>query len=153
MPDKFLNKYRIPSTRAAWWDYSQNGIYFITICTAHREHYFGEIAVETPNLGVSVPIANESTIKTPSLGVSTISENGENGGKNEQWKPGMLGVIINQYKRICTIHICHILSGFAWQSRFYDHIIRNEMEFSRISTYILNNLLNWKDDKFSNQQP
>jgi REP element-mobilizing transposase RayT len=41
--DKFQNKYRIPSARAQWWDYANAGAYFITICTAHRVHYFGEI--------------------------------------------------------------------------------------------------------------
>ena len=40
---KYQNKYRIPSSRAAFWDYSQNGAYFITICTKHRVHYFGDI--------------------------------------------------------------------------------------------------------------
>lgn len=41
--DKFRNKYRIPSARAPWRDYSANGRYFITLCSAHREHLFGEI--------------------------------------------------------------------------------------------------------------
>lgn len=38
----FQNKYRILSARAAWHDYSC-GIYFVTICTVGRKHYFGEI--------------------------------------------------------------------------------------------------------------
>ncbi len=41
---KYQNKYRIPSARAQWWDYGWNGAYFITICTAGRKHFFGEIA-------------------------------------------------------------------------------------------------------------
>lgn len=40
---KYLNKYRVESARAAWWDYGSPGAYFITICTADRKHYFGEI--------------------------------------------------------------------------------------------------------------
>jgi REP element-mobilizing transposase RayT len=40
--DKFQHKYRIASARAPWHDYN-DGVYFITICTAHRKHYFGEI--------------------------------------------------------------------------------------------------------------
>lgn len=40
--DRYKNKYRIPSTRAYWHDYN-NGMYFITICTANRDHFFGEI--------------------------------------------------------------------------------------------------------------
>lgn len=43
MSDKFQNQYRIPSARADWWDYGWNAAYFVTICTAHRECYFGEI--------------------------------------------------------------------------------------------------------------
>jgi REP element-mobilizing transposase RayT len=39
---KFQNKYRISSARAYWHDYN-GGLYFITICTAGKEQYFGEI--------------------------------------------------------------------------------------------------------------
>jgi len=42
-PDKFQNKYRIPSARATWWNYGWNGAYFITICTANMRHLFGDI--------------------------------------------------------------------------------------------------------------
>ena len=38
----------------------------------------------------------------------------------------------------------------AWQSRFYDRIIRNETELNHISEYIILNPQNWKtDDYFS----
>ena len=40
---KFKNKYRTESIRLKNWDYSQNGIYFITICTKDRIDYFGKI--------------------------------------------------------------------------------------------------------------
>ena len=43
--DKFLNKFRIPSARAKGHG-DDGGICFITICTAGRKHFFGEI-VET----------------------------------------------------------------------------------------------------------
>jgi len=39
---KFRGKYRIESTRATWWDYNNDGTYFITFCTHNRGHYFGE---------------------------------------------------------------------------------------------------------------
>ncbi|OFX75937.1 MAG: hypothetical protein A2X12_08215 [Bacteroidetes bacterium GWE2_29_8] len=44
--DKFQNKYRIPSNRKPNWDYSANGIYFLTIVTQNRECNLGKI-VET----------------------------------------------------------------------------------------------------------
>ncbi len=40
--EKFMNKYRIPSSRAQWHEYN-GGKYFVTICTKDRVHYFGEI--------------------------------------------------------------------------------------------------------------
>jgi len=39
-------------------------------------------------------------------------------------------------------------SGFGWQSRFHDHIIRNEEEYQRIANYIDNNPANWGEDKY-----
>lgn len=50
MDDKFQNKYRIPSNRLQGFDYSSHGLYFVTICTKDRIHYFGNISpVETDN--------------------------------------------------------------------------------------------------------
>ena len=43
MSDNFQDKYRIPSARWQKWDYSWNGAYFITICTAGRDCDFGRI--------------------------------------------------------------------------------------------------------------
>ena len=40
--DLFQNRFLIPSARAAWHNYD-GGMYFVTICTGGREHYFGEI--------------------------------------------------------------------------------------------------------------
>lgn len=220
MPDKFQNKYRISSARLQHWDYGSNAIYFVTICTQNREHYFGEIAdgkmnlsdtgkmadrfwFEIPNhfsfvqLGEFVVMPNHvhgiiiidkpinpgnndfvemggdvsiddvrnggvddgAIVETPNLGVSTVAtnhvainnpptNNGKTNTASAKWKPGILGSIVNQYKRICTINARKINPGFSWQSRFHDHIIRNHQSFQRISNYIINNPVNWRDDKF-----
>ncbi len=72
MSDKFQNKYRIPSARADWWNYGWNAAYFVTICTAHREHYFGEIVtgnnVETGHCPVSTNPTN------PAMQLSEIGQ-------------------------------------------------------------------------------
>lgn len=36
---------------------------------------------------------------------------------------------------------------FQWQSRFHEHIIRNEPELNKIREYIINNPLNWETDE------
>lgn len=45
MTHLYQNKYRIPSARLPTWNYGNEGMYFVTICTAQRQHYFGEINV------------------------------------------------------------------------------------------------------------
>ena len=89
-------------------------------------------------------------VGAPNLGVPTNQPTAP-GGKNEKWKPGILGVVINQYKRVCTIDARVICGNFSWQSNFHDHIIRNDELFQRIADYIRNNITNWKEDKFYNK--
>ena len=48
MSDKFKITYRIKSDRLAGYDYRNEGLYFVTICTKNKFHYFGEI--ENSNL-------------------------------------------------------------------------------------------------------
>src|SRR5579863_755832 len=47
MNELFKNKYRITSARLQSWNYANEGMYFITICTTRRECYFGEIIEKT----------------------------------------------------------------------------------------------------------
>lgn len=54
-----------------------------------------------------------------------------------------LASIIRGYKSAVTVGARKIIPGFAWQPRFYDHIIRNETELNRIREYIANNPQNW----------
>ncbi len=42
----FDNKYRVESTRLKHWDYANNGMYFVTICTDDKIRHFGEIIDE-----------------------------------------------------------------------------------------------------------
>jgi REP element-mobilizing transposase RayT len=61
-----------------------------------------------------------------------------------------LASIIRGYKSSVTTYAHkNGIDDFAWQSRFYDHIIRNEKSFNNISEYIINNPMNWKNDKFN----
>lgn len=44
--EKYQNKYRNASARAQWWDYSANGLYYITACTKERKCTLGRITNE-----------------------------------------------------------------------------------------------------------
>ena len=66
-------------------------------------------------------------------------------------KPGSLAAIIRSYKSAVTRHGNRPGFPFAWQTRFHDHIIRNDGEFDRIRQYIINNPQQWENDKFYDQ--
>ena len=105
------------------------------------DHIHGIIIINKPNNAATTP--DLRGVETPKLGASTSKT--KRGGKNERWKPNTLGSIINQYKRICTINARKINPKWKWQSRFHDHIIRDNASFLRIRQYIIDNPLNWKE--------
>jgi len=85
-------------------------------------------------------ITSEDHVETPRRGVSTED--------NRSWKPGCLGAIGNQFKGACTRRIRNDLNpAFAWQPRFYDHIIRTERDLDNLRWYILRNPKNCRNDE------
>ena len=229
MTDKFQNKYRIPSTRAQWWNYGNAAAYFITICTHNREHYFGKIENGIMILNDIGKTAHEEWLKTPELrpdmnlilgefvvmpnhfhAIIIIGENQYNGGGGRvgdgdgdgvgdgdgdgdgvgdgdgdgvgdgdgdgdgrdamhrvstgittgitagtanKFAPQSknLASIVRGFKSSVTTQAKK--SGhenFAWQTRFHDHIIRDQKSFDMISNYIADNPKKWTNDTFYN---
>jgi len=60
-----------------------------------------------------------------------------------------LASIVRGYKVGVTTNARQIDPDFAWQARYWDHIVRNEKEFQRITQYIINNPQKWEDDKLN----
>jgi REP element-mobilizing transposase RayT len=193
----FQEKYRIASARLPNWDYTQDGYYFVTICTRDHGDYLGRIEKETVVLSkighiahccwqeigghfdhvvlddfvimpdhihgiviINYPIGCEPTsINDPrrdainrvsTVSRSTVSQQTTSrpvGGctqtNNPMLHPKSLSSIMRWYKGRCTfeIHKQHPDTSFAWQPRFYDHIIRNEKELHKIRLYIRHNPL------------
>lgn len=200
MAKKYQNKYRIASARLKKWNYANSASYFITICTANREHYFGEISNKKMNLSVLGKIVEQEWIKTIdirpdmnlSLGefvvmpnhfhgiifigenkynrnctdamrdhcrdamhgvstmrcVSTTTETETNTGNKFGPQSKNLASIVRGFKSAVTTWARKNNITFNWQSRYHDHIIRNQNEYNRIANYILNNPANWQEDKF-----
>ena len=63
--------------------------------------------------------------------------------KNEQ-NVLTISRILKQYKGTVTKQIGYPI----WQKSYYEHVIRNELEYYKIKEYIQNNILNWKEDKY-----
>ncbi|MBQ2589716.1 MAG: hypothetical protein II576_10745 [Prevotella sp.] len=59
-----------------------------------------------------------------------------------------LSVVLRQFKQSITRYAHENNIDFAWQTRFHDHIIRDNDEMNGITNYIENNVANWKQDKF-----
>ncbi|MBU0647668.1 transposase [Patescibacteria group bacterium] len=55
----YKNKYRIKTTRLQGWDYADPGLYFITICTYKKIHYFGHVKNKKMILNNAGCIAHE----------------------------------------------------------------------------------------------
>jgi len=158
------------SVRLRGYDYSQEGIYFITVCVKNMVCSFGDVQDgkmvlnETGKLAEQflldmnrhfpVALIEEFIVMPNHIHLililnregerpePTVSQFGQPVG-------GSVSVIIDQYKssvkRWCNNN-GH--SNFEWQTRFYDHIIRNEMSHQRIVEYIRQNPQKWDNDKF-----
>lgn len=65
-------------------------------------------------------------------------------------KSNSLSTIIRSYRSAVTRHVRLICPNFIWQPRFYDHIIRNQKSYNKISEYILNK---WEGEKYHSNPP
>jgi len=208
--ERFQNRYRIPSARAEWYDYDE-GVYFITICTEGREHFFGEISNHEMHLSQIGEYADEclknvlrhnpyatiptyvimpdhihlivvidgkvtvgtdgtvtvETVHAPSLqpqpflqpqpSPSQPQSQSPTQSQQHRWKnkivddkmqkishrKNKLSFAIGNFKSAVTKYAHAKQIPFAWQTRFYDHIICDDEELKRCITYIENNVPNW----------
>ncbi|MCF8363469.1 MAG: hypothetical protein K9G70_12695 [Prolixibacteraceae bacterium] len=107
-------------------------------------HVHGIVIINKSNDGCNgVETQNFASLQTPPQAMETPKNQFGPQSKN-------LASIIRGFKIGVTKNARQINPGFAWQSRFHDHIIRDEKSFQRIQQYILNNPLNWDTDKFNN---
>jgi len=63
--------------------------------------------------------------------------------------PNTVGSIVNQIKSKVTKEVRKNTNIYdVWQKNYYEHIIRNEEEYNKISEYIKNNPTKWDEDKY-----
>jgi len=177
MAKLYKNKYRSDTVRFSNWDYTNAAYYYITICTKEREYFFGDIEdtrLKFSEAGVvaernwkSIPIhfpnvyLDEYIIMPNHLhGIIVIEESTNRRDeaclvstvKRISPKPGSIPTIIGSYKSACTKEISRSHPNFAWQPRFYEHIVRTEKSLDTIRQYIRNNPLKWKIDKYNKKR-
>ena len=117
-------------------------------------HMHGILIIDNPTIVQTRLIASLSDLQSPTPestsennSTPTTKTGGITGDKNPMFHEN-ISRIIRWYKGRCSFEIRKIHSDFGWQSRFYDHIIRNSASYENIQNYISNNPQNWIKDKF-----
>ena len=123
-----------------------------------------ESVIETSYHGVSEPIINyeppiDSFVETSYHGVSgrpidsfetphcdvSTKETKNAQMQNIANRCGKLSHIISRFKFVVTRFARAKQPYFAWQTRYYDRIIRDQDEMNRIAIYIENNVAKWNE--------
>ena len=136
--------------RLRYYDYSEEGLYFITICTKNREQLLGKITEENQIKLTKVGTIVEKSIRNLERIYSNITIDEYVVMPNHihiiiiinEKNDLTISRIINQYKGGITKKIGYPI----WQKLFYEHIIRNANEYYKIKQDIQSNIANWKED-------
>jgi REP-associated tyrosine transposase len=161
-------KYRKPN-RLKYYDYSNGGWYYITICTQDHKNLFGKIIKDKMILNNSGKIVDECWKKIAQLHknieldfyvimpnhihgiiiINYVIEDAKFASSTYDRTKMQLSKLIQQFKRSVTLRIKAVKPGlkFKWQRSFYDRIIRNEKELFNIRKYIQQNPLKWNLEK------
>lgn len=149
------------------FDYSQNGAYFITICTRGKQKIFWiddksqnsvgadiirphdklndldlivECAIEQITEYYPNTMIDKYVIMPNHVHILMRIENDEFNGRIIS--APTISIIIGQMKRWVSKQIAYPI----WQKSFHDHVIRNEADYQRIWQYIDTNPVKWELD-------
>ena len=167
-------KHHRRSLRLPGYDYSSGGAYYVTICTRGRDNLFGDVTdageMVLSSLGQQVRdewMLSEAMRKEIVLGPFQVMPNHLHGSffiENENYqqfepkrqttfpkgrKPRSVSSFIGGFKASVSKYenYIHGTVGIStWQPNFYEHIIRNEADYLRITEYISTNPQRWLFD-------
>jgi len=148
------------------FDYSQDGYYFVTICTRARKDFFGDIKEGKIGLNRYGEIVNQCwrdlARHYPNCSLDSFAimpnhvhgiiviDNGDLVGNGLKPFPTRgLSEIIRGFKTFSSRKIneeIKIDNKFRWQKSFHDHIIRNDKSLENLMQYIMYNPLKWELD-------
>lgn len=167
----YRKRYRIESTRHPAWNYGNAGWYYVTICTADHERFFGEVVdgemrysregrlacrelalipTHFPNVRIDtfqvMPDHLHAIIVIEQSLSSLPNEPPDAGTAMSRISPrcGSLPTIIRSFKGAMTrLSRRGGRPDFAWQERYHDRIIRSERALDNIRQYIRDNPARW----------
>ena len=154
------------------YDYSQNGAYFITICTKDKAHTLGTVAHAHVRLTRYGEAVDETIRAIPEVYPNVILEHYvvmpnhihlllhlENGppGCAAPTDVPVVGAEHRPARRASVPQIMSALKSLTtrrcgvslWQRGYYDHIIRDEEDFLTRWNYIDTNPARWGEDEYA----
>ena len=150
------------------YNYSQTGMYFVTICCKNKEHLLGTVVgtdalVRPPYVELSeegkivencIQTAGQiySNVNVDSYVVMpnhthVIFEFYTPDSTDGRGRPS-LHQVVQGIKSVSTRKCRKYGHITIWQERFYDHIIRGEQDYMQIREYIDNNPARWVKDAY-----
>ena len=163
------NYYNRKTIRLKNYDYSQEGMYFVTICTNNREEILSKIDcidvgaglvsahVKLTDIGRKIEkiyLNLEKEFNNIKLHEYVIMPNHVHGiieiKERADTRPApTIGKIICSFKSKTAVYIIKKYNKKIWQRNYYEHIIRNEKELYKIIEYIEYNPERWNEDKYN----
>ncbi len=165
------------SIRLQGYDYSRAGAYFVTLCAHERECLFGEIVSGEMRLNDFGRIVMAEWIRSSELraevetGEYVVMPNHFHGiviirdidhdhiicrGDRPVAptmpgpQPKSIGAMMAGFKSAVTKQINvhrNTPSVPVWQRNYYEHVIRDDADYARITEYIVENPQRWNEDK------
>jgi putative transposase len=162
------------SIRLPWYDYSQDGWYYITLCILGNKCLLGKFIdgkIQLYQYGRIVEdcwawlaqryayVHLDDYVIMPNHlhGIIRIQMGGSRTaptGNMPKHKP--LSRLVGTFKTVSTkqVNIIRNTPGRKlWQRNYYEHIIRDEDELNRIRQYISENPANWQKDQENQNLP
>ena len=152
--------------RLACFDYSLQGVYFLTICANERKALFGRVMdageTEEPevqlnalgriverNIGIISTvypmISVEKYVVMPNHVHLLLLVKDEYCSDSVRRDKMLIPKAIQSFKASVTRQY-KPNGGPIWQARYFDHVVRSDDEFLRIWQYIANNPAQWAED-------
>jgi len=163
-------KHHRQSIRLKDYDYSQAGMYFVTVCALNKECLFGDVVNGEMVLNEFGEIILSQWKNLPSVVqgikldafvvmpnhihgivaiVGAIHESPLQRVEIKCCRNMILSKIVGRLKMVSAkqINLKRKMPGISvWQRNYYEHIIRDETSLNRIREYIVNNPLQWELD-------
>ncbi len=162
------------SVRLSEYDYTQAGMYFITVVAHGRQCVFGDLVGGEIRLSEAGRIVRDCWTAIPDHcsgcavtsfvvmpnhvhGVLTLPDNDGSAAQSSithTERPRgpvhrSVGAIVGSFKSAATRLInrrCGTPGAVVWQRNYYEHVIRSDASLQRIEDYILSNPLFWAED-------